>query len=319
MAKELNLNLPSADDLFTTQDERDNAKLEKIMIVPASEVYPYVRQPYQTNRLTSDLVKLMDSIGRHGIESPLIVRPRAEGGYEIISGHRRDYCGQVHNIPDRPIIIRDYTDDQADILVADLNIAREKPLFSELAKSYKLRYDAMKRQGKRTDLTFGQSDQKLPKQNSRQELAVIVGKTEDDVRRILDLNNLIPELLALVDNSVDREKGKLFIAMRPGSELSRLPKEQQQMLFAAIESECCTPSHDQTLRMRDKSKEGELDEDTILSIMQEEKPNQVEQFKLPKEKINRFFAPGTPADKIENDIIKGLELLQRKRERDNAR
>lgn len=309
MAKELKLNLPPADDLFTTQEERDDAKREKIVIVPAEEIYPYERQPYSITRLSNDLIRLMDSIGRRGIEDPLIVRPRATGGYEIISGHRRDYCAKTHNIPDRPVIVRNYSDDDADILVADFNIAREKILASERAKAYKLRYDAMKRQGQRTDLTFGQSDQKSTGKNSRKELADIVGVTEDEARRYLDLNRLIPEILQLVDD----EK----IALRPASELSFLTIEQQKILFSIMECDERTPSLSQAIKMKQYSKEGRLTEDVTYSIMQEEKPNQVEQFKMPRDKISKFFPVGTPAQKIEDTIVKALELWrQRERSRD---
>lgn len=312
MAKDnaLKLNLPSADDLFSTQESRDEAKNEKIIIVPAADVHPYVRQPYQTARITQDLIRLMDSIGRHGIETPLIARPRAEGGYEIISGHRRDYCAGIHNIPDRPLIVRNYTDDEADILVADLNIVREENLPSELARAYKLRYDAMKRQGKRTDLTSGQFEQKLPTQNSRRELADTVGKTEDEVRRILRLNDLIPEILQMVDANK--------IAVRPASEISYLPKEEQQSLLGTMELEDCTPSLAQAIKMKQFSQDGRLNDDVILSILSEEKPNQKEQIKIPKDRISKYFPEGTPAQKIEDTIIKALELY-RKRQRDMER
>jgi ParB family chromosome partitioning protein len=195
-------------------------------------------------------------------------------------------------------------------------LQREKILPSEKAFAYKMKLDAMKR-------TAG----RLSKENSRPVGTNLVGvrsdellaaKSEDSARQIqryICLTELLPDLLEMVDNAELRIKDKPQIAMRPAVELSYLPKEQQQMLLAAIGSECCTPSHDQTLRMREKSRKGELDEDAILSIMREEKPNQVEQFKLPKEKLSRFFTPGTPAQKIESDIIKGLELLQRQRER----
>jgi ParB family chromosome partitioning protein len=312
MAKDnaIKLNLPSVDDLFSTQESRDEAKNEKIIIVPAEDVHPYVRQPYQTARLTPDLVRLMDSIGRHGIETPLIARPRAEGGYEIISGHRRDYCAGIHNIPDRPLIVRNYTDDEADILVADLNIVREENLPSELARAYKLRYDAMKRQGKRTDLTSGQFEQKFPTQNSRRELADTVGKTEDEVRRILRLNDLIPEILKMVDENK--------IAVRPASEISYLSKEEQQSLLGTMELEDCTPSLAQAIKMKQFSQDGRLNDDVILSILSEEKPNQKEQIKIAKERISKYFPEGTPAQKIEETIIKALELY-RKRQRDMER
>lgn len=306
----INLNLPSVDDLFSTQESRDEQKYEKILIVPAEEVHPYERQPYSTHRLTKDLIRLMDSIGQRGIEDPLIVRPRKAGGYEIISGHRRDYCGQVHNIPDRPVIVRDYSDDDADILVADFNIAREEIAPSELAKAYKLRYDAMKRQGKRTDLTSGQFAQKLEGVSSRKELADAVGKTEDEVRRYLDLNKLIPSVLQMVDDE--------RIKVRPAAEIAHLTENEQQSLFEAMEQEDCTPSLAQAIKMKKFSKEGHLNPDVILSIMQEEKPNQKEQLRLPKERISKYFPAGTPAQKIEDTIVKALELY-RKRERSMER
>jgi ParB family chromosome partitioning protein len=305
------IKLASVDDLFPTEEGRAEAKSEKIIIVPAEDVHPYVRQPYQTARLTQDLVRLLDSIGRHGIETPLIARPRAEGGYEIISGHRRDYCAEMHNIPDRPLIVRNYTDDEADILVADLNIVREENLPSELARAYKLRYDAMKRQGKRTDLTSGQFEQKLPTQNSRRELADTVGKTEDEVRRLLRLNELIPEILQMVDENK--------IAVRPASEISHLPKEQQQVLFSTMGSEDCTPSLPQAIKMKQFSQDGRLNDDVILSILTEEKPNQKEKFNIQRERIDRFFPKSFSEKQKEDLIIQLLEGWYKKRQHEQER
>lgn len=210
----------------------------------------------------------MDSIGRRGIEDPLIVRPREKGGYEIISGHRRNYCGEVHGIPDRPVIVREYSDDEADILVADFNITREEILPSELARVYKLRYEAMKRQGERTDLTSGQIAQKLGSKSARQQLAELVDKTEDEVRRYLRLNEFIPEILKVVDDGL--------MKVRPASDISYLKTEEQMWLFECIDSEICTPSVAQAIRLKELSKKGELTECKILEIMQEEKPNQRE-------------------------------------------
>ena len=310
MAKDnaFQLNLPTADSLFSSQEERERQSQEYVLRVPAEDVHPYARQPYQTERLTQDLIRLLESIGRIGIESPLIVRPRLEGGYEIISGHRRDYCAGVHGLPERPIIVRNYTDDEADILVADFNIVREDNLPSELARAYKLRYDAMKRQGKRTDLTSGHFAQKLTHHNSRRELADTVGKTEDEVRRILRLNELIPPMLQMVDEKK--------IAVRPAAELSYLSATLQASLLDTMQCEDCTPSMAQALQMKELATKGELNGDGIFTILSQEKPNQVEQFKIPRERINRFFPAGTPAKKMEETIVKALELYQRKRERE---
>ncbi len=305
------IKLTSVDDLFSTEESRAEEKGEKIIIVPAEDVHPYVRQPYQTTRLTQDLVRLMDSIGRHGIETPLIARPRAEGGYEIISGHRRNYCAEMHNIPDRPLIVRNYTDDEADILVADLNIVREENLPSELARAYKLRYDAMKRQGKRTDLTSGQFEQKLQTQNSRRELADTVGKTEDEVRRILCLNELIPEILQMVDENK--------IALRPASEISYLPKEQQQNLFSIMGCGDSTPSLPQAIKMKQFSQDGRLNEDVILSILAEEKPNQKEKLTIKTDRVDRFFPKDYSIKQKEDLIVRLLESWYKKRQQEPER
>jgi ParB family chromosome partitioning protein len=201
--------------------------------------------------------------------------------------------------------------------MVDSNLQRERILPSEKAFAYKMKLDAMKRQGQRTDLTSRPVGEKS---FSVEVVGKEIGESARQVHRYIRLTELIPELLQMVDNWAVREKGKPQIAMRPAVELSHLPKEQQQFVYDAIESECCTPAHDQTLRMREKSKDGLLDEDEVLSIMQEEKPNQTEHFKLSKERISKFFKSGTPAQKIENDIIKGLELLrQRERNRNDAR
>jgi ParB family chromosome partitioning protein len=313
MARELNLKLPSADDLFSTQEERDDAQCEKIIDLPLSEIYDFHNHPFKV-RMDAEMQEMGDSVRQYGVLAPGLVRPRDGGGYEMVAGHRRKAASGLAGRDTMPCIIRDLTDDEATIIMVDSNLQREKILPSEKAFAYKMKLDAMKRQAGRpskensrpldTDLIGIRSDE------------LLAAKSEDSARQIqrfIRLTELIPELLQMTDNAVLGEKPQ--IAMRPAVELSYLPKEQQRMLLTAIESECCTPSHDQTLRMREKSKEGELDEDAILSTLQEEKPNQVEQFRLSRAKINQFFSPGTPTQKIESDIIRGLELLQRQRER----
>ena len=210
---------------------------EKILIISADEIYPYERQPY-SERVTKDLMRLMDSIGRYGIEEPLIVRPRKAGCYEIISGQRWDYCGRAHNIPDRPVIVRNYTDNEAGILVADFNISRNEILPSELAKAYNLHYDAMKKQGQRTDLTSGQFAQK---KNSREELANLLGKTEDELRRYLSLKDLIPEIMQMVDAQK--------IKIRPAAEIASLTDNQQKILFETMNNFDATPSLAQAIKL----------------------------------------------------------------------
>jgi len=320
MAQKLNLNLPSADDLFSTQDERDDAKRERVMDLPLSEISDFPNHPFKV-KMDAEMQEMAESVKQYGVLVPGLVRRKEGGGYEMVAGHRRKMASELAERGTMPCIIRSLTDDESTVIMVDSNLQREKILPSEKAFAYKMKLDAMRRQVGRPS-----------KENSRPVGADLIGKrsdellaekTEDSARQIqryVRLTELIPELLQMADNAAVGEKPQISIAIRPAVELSYLPKEQQQFVLTAIESESCTPSHDQTLRMREKSQEGLLDEDAFFSIMQEEKPNQVEQFKLPREKISRFFAPGTSAEKIENDIVKGLELLrQRERQRNDAR
>lgn len=214
-----------------------------------------------------------------------------------------------------PCIVRDLTDEEATIIMVDSNLQREHILPSEKAFAYKMKLDAMKRQGQRTDLTLSPVATKL---DTAAQLGQKSGESRDQVFRFIRLTHLIPGILDLVDNSVLREKEVLQIALRPAVELSYLSETEQQDLLGIMESEDCTPSHAQAIKMRQFSQEGKLDTNVLLSIMQEEKPNQVEQFKIPKERISKFFAPGTPAQKMEDTIVKALELY-RKRQRDMTR
>jgi ParB family chromosome partitioning protein len=317
MARELNLKLPSADDLFSTQEERDDAQRERVMELPISEIIDFPNHPFKV-RMDAEMQEMGESVREYGVLVPGLVRPKDGGGWEMVAGHRRKTASQIAGRGTMPCIVRDLTDEEATIIMVDSNLQREKILPSEKAFAYKMKLDAMKRQAGRPSKNRVPLGHDFDGKRSREVLADKSPDSNTQIQRHIRLTELTPELLQMVDNAVLGEKPQ--IAMRPAVELSYLPKEQQQMLLTAIESECCTPSHDQTLRMREKSKEGELDEDTILSIIREEKPNQIEQFKLPKEKISRFFTPGTPTQKIESDIIRGLELLQRQRERNhNAR
>lgn len=212
-------------------------------------------------------------------------------------------------------IVRDMTDDEATIVMVDSNLQREQILPSEKAFAYKMKLDAMKRQGQRTDLTLSPVATKL---DTAAILGQQSGESRDQVFRYIRLTHLIPDILDLVDNSVLKEKDILQIAIRPAVELSYLTEKEQQDLVEIMESEDCTPSHAQAIKMRQFSQEGRLDANVLLSIMQEEKPNQVEQFKMPKERISKFFSPGTPAKKMEDTIVKALELY-RKRQRDMER
>lgn len=309
-SRESKIELTAYDDLFQTDDSRAESSLEKILIVSASEIFPYERQPYSTTRVTKDLIKLMDSIGRRGIESPLIVRPREKGGYEVTSGHRRHYCAEVQGIPNRPIIVRNYSDDEADILVADFNISREEMLPSEIGKVYKLRHDAMKRQGERTDLTSGQFAQKFESKNARKQLAELVGKTEDDVRRYLRLNELIPEILKLVDDGL--------MKVRPASDVSYLKTHEQMWLYQCMASEDCTPSVAQAIRLKDLSKQKKLTENMVTEIMEEEKPNQKEKPAFRDERIVKLIPKSVPKGQEADFVVKALEYYHRHLQRQRS-
>ena len=215
-------------------------------------------------------------------------------------------------------IVRDLTDDEAIIIMVDSNLQRDQLLPSEKAFAYKMKLDAMKRQGQRTDLTSSPLDKKLKGITSAQQIGEKNGDSQPQIYRYIRLTHLIPELLDMVDNSVLKDKELMQIALRPAVELSYLTENEQRILLDAIELEDCTPSHAQAIKMREFSKAGKLTEEVISSIMQEEKPNQKEQFRMSKERINKFFAPGTPAQKIEDTIVKALELY-RKRQREMER
>jgi ParB family chromosome partitioning protein len=307
MAKELKLNLPPADDLFTTQEERDDAKRERVIDLPLNEIHDFPNHPFKV-RMDEDMVEMAESVKKYGVLVPGLVRPR-DGGYEMVAGHRRKMASGLAERGTMPCLIRNLTNDEATIIMVDSNLQREKILPSEKAFAYKMKLEAMKRQGQRTDLTSTPMAGKSRGIETAEIIGQSAGDSKDQVRRYIRLTELIPQMLEMVD------AGK--IAMRPAVELSYLPPEQQQTLLEEMAAEDRTPSHVQTMKMRKFSEEGRLSDDVIHSIMQEEKPNQAEQFKMPRDKISKFFAPGTPTQKIEDTIVKALELWrQRERNRD---
>ena len=309
----LNFNLPSVDDLFSTEEERAEARLEKVVNLSPTEISDFPNHPFKV-RMDAAMQEMTESVKQYGVLVPALVRPKPEGGYEMVAGHRRKKAADLAGLAEIPCIVRQLTDDEATIIMVDSNLQREQILPSEKAFAYKMKLDAMKRQGQRTDLTFGPPGQK----SSRDELADSSPDSSRQIQRYIRLTHLIPEILELVDNSVLKDPEMLQIALRPAVELSYLRKEEQADLFAIMDEMDCTPSHAQAIKMRQMSEAktgGErLAKDALVSIMKEEKPNQKEQFKIPKEKISRFFAPGTPTQKIEDTIVKALELY-RKRQR----
>lgn len=304
--------LTSVDSMFTTQEERDNAQRSYVVDLPTGELSCFPEHPFKV-RMDESMTELTDSVKQHGVLAPLLVRPMPDGSYQMVSGHRRKRAAELAGIPSLPCIVRELTDDEATIIMVDSNLQREQILPSEKAFAYKMKLDAMKRQGQRTDLTSVPVGQKLGK-TSREMLAANSPDSNTQIQRYIRLTNLMPELLDMVDNTVLKEKEKLQMALRPAVELSYLPENEQNALLEVMNSEDCTPSYAQAVKIRAFSEKGRLNPEVILSIMQEKKPNQVEQFKIPRNRIDRFFPAGTPAQKIEDTIVKALEMY-RKRER----
>ena len=312
MARKLNgIELTRYDDLFKTDAEREADQQERVQIVPAEQVFPYARQPYSVDRPSADLVRLMDSIERTGIAEPLIVRPRSEGGYEIISGHRRDYCAKVVGLDTRPVIVRNYSDEDADILVVDYNINRENLLPSEKAKAYKLKLDAMKRQGARTDLTSLQNGEKLNRMTS---VKILAEQAEDNVtaiQRYIRLTNLIPPLMEAVDT------GKLKFV--PAADyISHLTEKEQTYLQFLMERDEVSPSVDQAQRLKQISAEGKLENNIIDLIMREEKPLE-RKVTLRNDRLQKYFPASYTPKQMEEVIIKLLEGWHRRRQQEQAR
>ena len=312
MARKLNgIELTRYDDLFKTDEERSTDRQERVQIVPAEQVFPYARQPYSVDRPSADLVRLMDSIERTGIAEPLIVRPRSEGGYEIISGHRRDYCAKVVGLDTRPVIVRNYSDEDADILVVDYNINRENLLPSEKAKAYKLKLDAMKRQGARTDLTSAQLGQKLNGRFSVEVLAEQVNESRMQIQRYIRLTNLIPPLMEAVD------AGKLKFV--PAADyISHLTEKEQTYLQFLMERDEVSPSVDQAQRLKQISAEGKLENNIIDLIMREEKPLE-RKVTLRNDRLQKYFPANYTPKQMEEVIIKLLEGWHRRRQQEQAR
>ena len=298
-------------DLFSTDESRAEAQLEKVVTLNPADISDFPNHPFKVKQ-DEAMAEMVDSIKQYGVLVPALVRPKADGSYEMVAGHRRKCAATLAGITEMPCIVRNLTDDEATIIMVDSNLQRETILPSEKAFAYKMKLEAMKRQGERTDLTSSPLDKKLKGLTSAQQVSQKSGDSQPQIYRFIRLTELIPPVLDMVDS------GK--IAFRPAVELSYLSKEQQQSLYDTMECEDCTPSLAQAIKMKEFSRDGKLTEEVILSIMQEEKPNQREQFKMSKERISKYFAPGTPAQKIEDTIIKALELYRRReRQRDMER
>ena len=309
MAKEIKMPLPSAADLFSTQEERDNESRESVREIPLKEISDFPNHPFKV-KMDESMADMAESVKQYGVLVPALVREKPEGGYEMIAGHRRKMASELAEKKEIPCIVRNLTDDEAIIIMVDSNLQREQILPSEKAFAYKMKLDAMKRRAGRPSKNSATVLPNFEGKTSRQILAEQAGESHEQIRKYIRLTELITPILDMVDS------GK--IAIRPAVELSYLPKEQQTVLLDTMQLEDCTPSHAQAIKMRKFADEGRLNEDVILSILSEEKGNQKEQFRMPKERISKYFSPGTPAKQMEDTIVKALELY-RKRERSKDR
>ena len=309
-AKPRDLGLTPLDDLFSTDESRAEAQLEKVVTLNPADISDFPNHPFKVKQ-DEAMAEMVDSVKQYGVLVPALVRPKADGGYEMVAGHRRKCAATLAGITEMPCIVRNLTNDEATIIMVDSNLQRETILPSEKAFAYKMKLEAMKRQAGRPK-NSAPLEPNLKGTRSNEELAASSPDSRSQIQRYIRLTELIPPVLDMVDS------GK--IAFRPAVELSYLSKEQQQSLYDTMECEDCTPSLAQAIKLKEFSRDGKLSTEVILSIMQEEKPNQREQFKMPKERISKYFAPGTPAQKIEDTIIKALELYRRReRQRDMER
>ena len=291
--------LPTLDDLFTTQAERDDAKLERVQNIPLSKLRPFKDHPFKVQN-NEEMERMIESIRKVGAITPALARPLPDGGYELISGHRRLAACQVLGIETMPVIVREMSDDEAVIAMVDANLQRETILPSEKAFAYKMKLEAIKHQG----VASAQVGQKLL---SVEIVADDAGESRNQIKRYIRLTYLIPELLSMVDENK--------IAFNPAVEISYLEQSEQRVLLDAMELNDCTPSHAQSIRLKKLSQEGVLDDQMIYTVMSEEKPNQQEQIKFKREDLKKYFPAGYTDEQMRRDIIKGLELLKRQRER----
>ena len=290
----------SLDELFSSQEERDDAKLERIKDIPLTELHPFKDHPFKIQN-DDEMKRLIESIRKFGTLTPALARPLPEGGYELISGHRRLAACQVLGIETMPVIIRAMSGDEAVIAMVDANLQREHILPSEKAFAYKMKLDAIKHQG----IASSQVGKKLL---SIEKVGEDSGDSRNQVHRYIRLTHLIPELLSMVDD------GK--IAFNPAVEISYLEQSEQRVLLNAMELNDCTPSHAQSIRLKKLSQEGVLQDQTIYDILAEQKPNQQEQYKFKREDIRKYFPQSYTDKQVCDTVIKLLEQWQRRRERD---
>ena len=300
------ISLTSVDDLFSTEESRVDEQREKIVEIPLSELHPFKDHPFKVidNEAMFDTA---ESIKQYGVLVPAIARPREDGGYELVSGHRRKRACELASLETMPVIIRNLDDDAATIIMVDSNLQRENILPSERAFAFKLKLEAIKRQGSRTDLTSTQVAQKL----SAEKVGESAGISKDQVRRYIRLTELIPELLSMVDEKK--------IAFNPAVELSYLKSEEQHLLIDAMDTEQATPSLSQAQRLKKFSAEGNCTLEAMCAIMSEEKKGEPDKVTLTGDKIKKYFPKNYTPQQMEATIIKLLEGWHKKRTQDQER
>ena len=300
--------LASVDDLFSTEEGRQDAKLEKIQEIPLTELHPFKNHPFKVKD-DEAMMETADSIKQYGVLVPAIARPDPEGGYELVAGHRRHRASELAEKETMPVIVRDLDDDAATIIMVDSNLQRESLLPSERAFAYKMKLEAVKHQGARTDLTSRQLGEKS--QTSIQKVADQAGESQRQVQRYIRLTELIPELMDMVDEKK--------IALNPAYELSFLKKEEQVDLLDAMDSEQATPSLSQAQRLKKYSQEGHLTLDMMRVIMGEEKKSDLDRVTFTSDTLRKYFPKSYTPARMQETIIKLLEAWQKKRQRDQER
>ena len=308
--KSVEMRLPSLDELFSSQEERDDAKLKRIYEIPLEEIDPFPDHPFKVQD-DEDMMNLAESIRTNGILTPATVRKKEDGRYELLSGHRRLRACQIAGIPTLRCEIVEMSLDEATIFMVDANFQRSKILPSEKAFAYKMKLDAMKRLPGRLSKNATPLARNFQGKESAEILGEEVGESKDQIRRYIRLTELIPEILDMVDAGV--------IALRPAVELSYIPRLKQGHIWECMEIEQCTPSHTQAKRMRRMAEEGKLTPESIEAIMLEEKPNQKERIVLRGDRFSRLFPPGLPISKREDYIAAAMEFYGRHRERQRTR
>ncbi|MCC0565558.1 ParB/RepB/Spo0J family partition protein [Brevibacillus borstelensis] len=301
------IKLTTVADLFSTEESRADEKREKVLDIPLSEISDFPGHPFKV-KADEAMLEMADSVKQYGVLVPGLVRPKADGGYELVAGHRRKKASELAGKETMPCIVRELDDDQATIIMVDSNLQRENIAPSEKAFAYKMKLEAMNRQGQRTDLT---SRQLVGKLESADVIGRDVGESGRQIQRYIRLTELTPSILEMVDDK--------RIAFNPAVEISYLAEEEQHALYETMQSEDCTPSLAQAQRMKKLSQDGRLNVDVIFSILTEEKPNQKEKMTIRRERIDRFFPRDFTEKQKEDLIVQLLESWYKKRQREQER